>query len=167
MVSRLLIKNDPLLRSSAIVNVANATVFRLDEAEFLRFSQLWGDAYKRESDVFDVGAIEGGVYLRRHRMRERSRHIVRKKLEHFRSLHGALHCEVCALPEFGSYPQDLAASVFEVHHLVPLSGSDVLRRTTLEELAVVCANCHRAIHATPDIQHNMEAVKTLWTQRRL
>jgi predicted HNH restriction endonuclease len=35
------------------------------------------------------------------------------------------------------------------------------RRTTLADLAVVCANCHRAIHATPDVDENLRAIKAI------
>jgi hypothetical protein len=51
-----------------------------------------------------------------------------------------------------------AASIFEVHHNSPLASAATRRRTTLAHLAVVCANCHRAIHATSQVEENMRAI---------
>jgi predicted HNH restriction endonuclease len=158
MVPRALIKDDALLRQSTIIRMSNATVFRLDGAEGKRFQELWLASYDGEPEHSARSATEGKVQLRAHRRRERSRFLVKKKLEEFRRLHGQLHCEACALSEAGPYPSELAASVFEVHHRSPLSSATTPRRTTLAELAVVCANCHRAVHATPDVEANMKAI---------
>ena len=59
----------------------------------------------------------------------------------------------------GRYPVELALSVFEVHHTSPLASAAGPRRTTLEDLAVVCASCHRAIHATSQVEENMREIK--------
>ena len=34
----------------------------------------------------------------------------------------------------------------ECHHVVPLADLGRQKRTRLEDLAIVCANCHRMIH---------------------
>jgi len=72
---------------------------------------------------------------------------------------GAIRCEVCHLSEEESYPQPFASRIFEVHHLMPLSQVETPRKTTLDDLAVVCANCHRAIHATNQVEKNFLALK--------
>ena len=41
--------------------------------------------------------------------------------------------------------------MFEVHHLSPLGeldDQDPETKTTLDQLALVCANCHRVLHRT-------------------
>jgi len=139
--------------------MANATVFHLNEGESRRFDELWGNDYQQERETFALAATEGGLQLHTHRRRERSRFLVKKKLEDFRRVHGALFCKVCALPERGLYPEDLTSSVFEVHHTLPLSNAATPRRTSLTDLAVVCANCHRAIHATANVESNMDCIK--------
>lgn len=161
MLFRTVVKDDPVLQNSTIIRMANATVFRLDEAECKRIEELWASAHVTEWGELGSSAIEGKLQLRAHRRRERSRFLVKKKLEEFRRLHGSLHCEVCGLTEVGPYPAALASSVFEVHHTSPLSSAATPRRTMLTDLAVVCANCHRAIHATADVENNMKAIKRL------
>jgi hypothetical protein len=158
MLPRAVVKDDPLLQHGTIIRMANATVFRLDDAERRRMEELWGSARAIEPEESEPSATEGKLQLRAHRRRERSRFLIRKKLEEFRRLHGSLHCEVCALPELGRYPSALAASVFEVHHTSPLASAVTPRRTTLADLAVLCANCHRAVHATSEVEGNMKAI---------
>lgn len=161
MLPRLIVRDDPLFQRSTIIRMANGTVFRLDEAEGKRMEELWVTARGSESEASEPSATEGKLQIRAHRRRERSRFLVEKKLEEFRRFHGSLQCEVCAFAEMGQYPPALAASVFEVHHTSPLSSAATPRRTTLADLAVLCANCHRAIHATPDVEVNMETIKRL------
>ena len=38
----------------------------------------------------------------------------------------------------------LAADYCEVHHLVPLDKAE--RKTKMQDLAILCANCHRVVH---------------------
>lgn len=159
MVPRSIVKDDPLLRQNTIITIPNGTVFRLDGPESKRLDELWGIVRDDDTDDPETSASEGRVKVRAHRRRERSRYLVAKKLAEFRALHGSLHCEVCGLPEHGRYPATLAARAFEVHHTLPLATAITPRRTTLADLAVVCATCHRVIHATPAVDENMVAVK--------
>jgi len=161
MLLRTVVKEDPLLQSSSIIKMGNATVFHLNEAEHKRGEELWGSAYEAEPEPSETSATEGKLHLQAHRRRERSCFLVKKRVEEFRRVHGSLHCEVCALAEIGPYPAALAASVFEVHHTAPLSSAVTPRRTTLADLAVVCVNCHRAIHATADVENNMRTINRL------
>ena len=41
---------------------------------------------------------------------------------------------------------DLGKGFIEAHHRVPLSEIDGEKITTLEDLALVCSNCHRMLH---------------------
>jgi len=159
MVPRSIVKPDPLLQTSTIITMANATVFRLNDAEHRRLEELWGHVYDPETGSSEITATEGGQRLAVHKRRERSSWIRRKKLEAFRRRHGTLHCEICGLDESQPYPADLAARIFEVHHVVPISETEEPRPTTLSDLSVLCANCHRAIHATADIDGNTKILK--------
>ncbi|HYT71491.1 MAG TPA: HNH endonuclease, partial [Gemmatimonadales bacterium] len=54
-------------------------------------------------------------------------------------------CEVCGfdfLHRYGSIGDGFA----EVHHKVPLGRALGERKTKLNDLAVVCSNCHRMLH---------------------
>lgn len=159
MVPRTALKDDLLFKESAIIKYRSGTVFPLDGAQSKRVEELWGIVRADDIDDFGPSASEGRTKVRAHRRRERSRYLVAKKLDEFRRLHGSLHCEVCGLPEHGRYPATLAARAFEVHHTMPLATAITPRRTTLADLAVVCASCHRVIHATSEVEENIRAIK--------
>ena len=45
----------------------------------------------------------------------------------------------------------LGESFIECHHTVPIATIDQDHETKLEELALLCSNCHRMIHAAPEL----------------
>jgi hypothetical protein len=161
MLRRTAIKDGPLLQHGAVITMPRGTAFRLNDAERERIEVLWSGLRGSEPEESETSASEGRLQVLAHRRRERSRFLIERKLDEFRRVHGSLHCEVCALPERGCYPAALAASVFEVHHTSALARATMPRRTTLADLAVVCASCHRAIHATPDVDENLRAIKAI------
>jgi len=88
-----------------------------------------------------IAALEGRRHLVVHLERERNRSIVRKKKKSAASL----AYEICKF-SFKHWYGTEAADYCEVHHLVPFSKVEETTETRLEDLAVVCANCHRVIH---------------------
>jgi 5-methylcytosine-specific restriction enzyme A len=56
---------------------------------------------------------------------------------------GRLACEVCAF-DFEATYGPLGEALAECHHKRPLTEG--VRQTSLSDLAIVCANCHRMIH---------------------
>ncbi len=54
-------------------------------------------------------------------------------------------CRVCGF-NFADVYQELGAGYIEVHHLRPLSEKKSKRKVTVEDVDVVCANCHRVLH---------------------
>lgn len=87
---------------------------------------------------------EGRLVYRMHRSRERNRKLVERKKEQVRSSGLPLACEVCGM-DFGAFYGELGDGYIECHHLVPLSESGPTT-TRLDDLALVCANCHRMSH---------------------
>jgi hypothetical protein len=92
-------------------------------------------------DVHEHEGAEGKKRLLIHLSRERDRRLVVRKKKSSPSL----ACEVCGF-SFASVYGRLAADYCEVHHLVPLAEAEAEVKTSLKDLAVVCANCHRVIH---------------------
>lgn len=88
---------------------------------------------------------EGDRRLVRHYRLERDRELVVAKKSAYRRQHGHLGCEVCGF-DFNVVYGALGRDFCEVHHVKPLGQARGPRRTRLEDLAVVCANCHRAMH---------------------
>ncbi|RPE70770.1 putative HNH restriction endonuclease [Tibeticola sediminis] len=88
---------------------------------------------------------EGVSRLVSHLRRERNRAIVEAKKVATLNAKGRLCCEVCGF-DFAATYGALGEGFCEVHHLVPLSAASDSVTTTLNDLAILCSNCHRIIH---------------------
>lgn len=93
---------------------------------------------------FDQGFPEGRVIQSVHQRRERRPQLVARKLADVKWRTGRLACESCGF-DFQAMYGALGEGYAECHHTRPLSEGG-LRQTRLEDLAVVCANCHAMIH---------------------
>lgn len=102
------------------------------------------------ADENAISVTEGRRRLATHYRRERSRTLINQKKREAKIFSGgALACEVCDLSSHALHPSSLVAErAFEVHHRLPLGATRSTRRTALTDLAIVCANCHRMLHAT-------------------
>jgi 5-methylcytosine-specific restriction enzyme A len=89
-------------------------------------------------------AIEGRLLFRKHRMRERDPEITRRKKTAVMERLGRLACEVCDFDFAATYGQ-LGEGFIECHHRLPLATAGI-RTTQLDDLALVCSNCHRMLH---------------------
>lgn len=121
--------------------------------------------YRREVRVWSFGfaegktrptvtsAREGRMLYRLHLKleRKRSRPIVILKKRTVLNSTGKLLCEACDFDFCVTYGDDLGSGFAECHHRIPLSASDAERETTLADLAIVCANCHRMLHKRPSL----------------
>lgn len=153
-VHRSAVEDDPNLSKATIITMPSGTVFPLDCAQVLALEKLWGLTARDDGAGISDAATEGGQALRAHRRRERSTALRNKKLAEVRATYGKCVCALCGIDETTRYPAALTARIFEVHHLAPLSKATTPVRTTLADLAVLCANCHRAVHATPAVEEN-------------
>lgn len=96
------------------------------------------------SDEDEVTALEGRSLERVHRYRERDRGLRQKKIKSILSSGGELSCEVCGFDFTKAYGQH-GDGYIEVHHVVPLHEVGEAK-TSLSDLALLCANCHRMSH---------------------
>lgn len=101
---------------------------------------------EHELEPFDdsLAASEGRPQLITHYRLERKRSLIERKKNDVSKATGGLACEVCDF-DFRIYKK-LGEGFCEVHHLRPLSEITSSVQTSLEDLAIVCANCHRMIH---------------------
>jgi predicted HNH restriction endonuclease len=94
----------------------------------------------------EISALEGEVRYRLVRHRSRERTLRNAKIQSALNA-GQLKCEV---PRCGFVFEErygpLGAGYAQVHHLQPLAATDAVVETKLEDLAIVCANCHVMIH---------------------
>jgi len=94
----------------------------------------------------DVAAFEGNKRLISHLRRERNRELADHKRRVSQGVFG-LTCESCKKSTKKQFP-DIDAPLWEVHHRLPLGEAEKAIETKLEDLAIVCPTCHRAIHRT-------------------
>jgi hypothetical protein len=95
----------------------------------------------------DLSAIEGDPRMFFHVRRERDPSLAEAKREAARAAEGRLECEACGFTTQAIFP-GLNGEVCEIHHRLPLAEAPEPLTTRLEDLAVLCATCHRAIHRT-------------------
>lgn len=155
MVPRSVVKADAVLAATTLIRMPNGTVFKLSQDETEALERLWGHAV---SGIASESSSEGERKLRSHFVRERSPRLRTDKIDAFRAEHGNLRCEICGHSELGPYPSSFGDKMFEVHHRAPLAHATTPVRTTLADLAVLCANCHRSVHATKSVDENFKCL---------
>lgn len=88
---------------------------------------------------------EGRVVERRHMLRERNSRVARLAKQRAKDRDGRLCCEVCGFDfeaTYGAHGRDF----IEAHHIVPLMELTGETTTTVDDLVLLCANCHRMAH---------------------
>ena len=106
-------------------------------------------------------AIEGAPRLVTHLRRERSRYLIEAKKAAVLSADHTLKCQACQFDfshKYGSWGDGFC----EIHHIIPLATSDSSTPTRLEDLAVLCSNCHRIVHRVdpmPSIESLTERIR--------
>ena len=123
----------------------------LATAELIRKGVATSDAKPTEEDNEEAEpeiaeAPEGRIVTRMHRSRERNRKLVASKKASVLKKHGKLACEGCDF-DFERRYGERGRGFAECHHVKPVSTLEPGQRTRLDDLAIVCANCHRMIHA--------------------
>lgn len=97
-------------------------------------------------------AVEGHLIRRLTSIRERDPKLRKRKLDEAMAARGNLACEICTF-DFARTYGDLGDGYVHVHHVTPLHVSGMVR-TELDQLILVCANCHVMLHhglwRTPD-----------------
>jgi 5-methylcytosine-specific restriction protein A len=93
----------------------------------------------------DEEFLEGRILTALHKRRERNPTVVRRKKATVLHQTGRLACEACDFDFEVRYGQ-LGTGFAECQHRAPLSQLGGATRMTLDELAIICANCHRMIH---------------------
>jgi 5-methylcytosine-specific restriction protein A len=98
-----------------------------------------------ESEESIEEAEEGQVLTRIHRKRERSAKLRKAKKKAVEKETGRLACEACDV-DFGERYGPRGKGFIECHHVVPLHTLKPKQRTKIEDLALLCSNCHRVLH---------------------
>ena len=91
-------------------------------------------------------ATEGSLLTRIHVTRERSRLLVFRKKSAVLATMGCLACEACGF-DFNEIYGRRGHGFIECHHTKPVHTLKPRDVTRIGDLALLCANCHRMIHA--------------------
>jgi 5-methylcytosine-specific restriction protein A len=94
---------------------------------------------------FEEEASEGKIITRIHQTYERDTKLVRMKKERVLKEKGKLLCEACGF-DFSDKYGERGKDFIECHHTKPVSEIGDKGKTNIDELALLCANCHRMIH---------------------
>ena len=110
---------------------------------------LGGDSSEQQAELpdIDLSVREGGKKWVIHLRRERKPSIVRAKKKRVLKETGKLMCEVCDF-DFEEKYHALGKYFCETHHRKPIGTAQYEVETKLEDLAIICSNCHRIIHKT-------------------
>lgn len=104
---------------------------------------------EEDEQTFNDSVMEGQVLYKLHKVRERDIKIVQNKKEQSFMLYGKLSCEACIF-EFETFYGDIGKGFIECHHRIPLASIQLESKTKIDDLALVCSNCHRMLHRRID-----------------
>lgn len=122
-----------------------------DAEEFVRDCFIFAQNRIRADELSGTPPVsrdtfeEGRTLERRHKQKERSADLVRNAKLEFKNKHGRLYCEVCGFDFKEAYGK-LGEGFIEAHHVMPVSELKESTLVRIDDLAMVCANCHRMIH---------------------
>lgn len=102
------------------------------------------EASEEEDEEF-AEAEEGRILTRIHRSRERSRKLVENKKASVLKANGHLKCEACSF-DFEVTYGERGKGFIEAHHVKPVHTLAAGEKTKLEDLVLLCSNCHRIVH---------------------
>lgn len=128
-------------------------------------SSTKGGAGGREQDIEATypHGLEGEKKYVLHLSIERDRKLRDQKIILFLEKHGKLFCELCNFRFIEAYPF-LKNDIIEVHHVVPLSTLNKSTLVTPDDLMLLCANCHLAVHQG-NAEENLLAAMTYFESK--
>ena len=143
-LARLLLKRNPSCQTAFEDHLFGLGGLGVESAKRDGFG--YNDILVDPNDLELFEAHEGRKILAVHYARERNQDLrnLAKKLHRERT--EGLRCTVCRF-DFAEVYGELGADFAEVHHARPLSEYEAMgAQTSVEDLVVVCANCHRMLH---------------------
>ena len=107
----------------------------------------WGLRVAQQIDLTedDDSYPEGKAKLKLHLQRERNQQLVRQAKKLYKKKHPDMKCQICGFSFKEKYGK-IGEDYLEVHHIIPVSNLQDDGVTKLEDIILICANCHRMIH---------------------
>ncbi len=88
---------------------------------------------------------EGKIVERTHKYRERNSRVISLAKEKFKKENGRLFCQVCGF-DFEKIYGNIGKDFIEGHHTIAVSEMSTEHKTKVEDIAMLCSNCHKMIH---------------------
>lgn len=88
---------------------------------------------------------EGKRKFKIHCAIERDKRLPKIAKNHRLLQYGSLECDVCGF-DFAKVYGKIGFGYIEAHHITPISQLSEDTKTKIEDIALVCANCHRMLH---------------------
>lgn len=112
----------------------------IDEFDYTFDTDIYNSDYKKEG--------KEKYYL--HLRKERSKKLVKDAKNIFKQKNNRLFCECCGfdfVQEYGSLGEDF----IEAHHIVPIHSLKKEIAPKIQDLLLLCSNCHRMVHRTKNV----------------
>jgi len=89
---------------------------------------------------------EGNTIYKIHKSKERSSKVIKLAKQRFKAKHNnELFCECCNFHFTKTYGE-IGHDFIEGHHIQPISDIEDERLTKIDDIILLCSNCHRMIH---------------------
>jgi len=127
-----------------IKSVDKTIVLKPDSIKIVETPVLAKQPFFKEEDD-ELAFPEGKEFYRLHKLKERSKAVIDLAKKKAKERDPLLCCSVCGfsfLKKYGVIGEDF----IEAHHTKPLSETTEEVETKVEDLALVCSNCHRMLH---------------------
>lgn len=123
------------------------------------------DIYKIEDEIDDPDEYpEGRESFKTHRILERNPKVIKLAKKEYMKIHGRLFCEICNF-SFGTKYGERGKDYIEGHHKKMVSEMKSGEKTKIEDIVMLCSNCHRMIHRRPII--SIEEMKKIVDAKHL
>lgn len=93
----------------------------------------------------DEGFPEGKKSLRTHICRERNYQVIKDAKDKYKKENGKLTCQICGF-DFEDVYGKIGKDFIEGHHTIPVSELKEGDKTKVEDIVLVCSNCHKMLH---------------------
>ena len=140
-----------IIRATLERSSSDSSVFEGKEDLFYSIGGIgsghWGlrNYTKTELTQEDDEFCEGKLFLKKHLYRERNPRLIIEAKRRFINQNGKLFCEICGF-DFKDKYGELGNDFIEAHHIKPVSSMNDGDKTKIEDIIMVCSNCHSMIH---------------------
>jgi len=156
---------DGKITNPAITEVVGSTLLQSDELEsgYLSFTSILGIEPNNKTRKYwnlilqgsdftnntnsSEGFPEGKLVERKHISRERNSKLIAAAKAAFLKENNKLFCTVCRF-DFEKKYGKRGSGYIEAHHTIPVSDMEPGQKTKIEDVALVCSNCHKILHRT-------------------